>query len=202
MPKLGESQIDFRSVHKECANCGDWLSFGSSREVGRKKYCSAKCKNDAQKGRAPATHTFREGRLCQSCGIDYIAVAKKQKYCSARCNNRMLMRAFSGKRNTLEGHVKRLLVYKPRRHLSLEFILTMFEKQHGRCALTGIEMTWAVGSGRVRTNLSIDRISSDRGYEADNIQLVCRIANLMKNNLEQNEFVGLCRKVAELHNAK
>ena len=62
-------------------------------------------------------------------------------------------------------------------------------------------MTMELGQGSVATNCSIDRIDSMRGYEADNVQLVCRAANVAKSNLATSEFVALCRAVAEVYNA-
>ena len=61
-------------------------------------------------------------------------------------------------------------------------------------------MTWEVLNGKVPTNLSLDRIDSSQGYTEDNVQLVCRIVNIMKNDLSVDEFVGWC-KLIEVHNA-
>lgn len=44
----------------------------------------------------------------------------------------------------------------------------MWNKQKGKCALTGIPMT-VTKSGRTNTNISIDRIDSNKGYTKDNV---------------------------------
>ena len=54
-----------------------------------------------------------------------------------------------------------------------------------------------LADGVVSTNASIDRIDSEIGYVAGNIQLVCRCVNVAKHDLTMNEFVMLCSAVAE-----
>ncbi|UVY48073.1 MAG: hypothetical protein [Bacteriophage sp.] len=44
-------------------------------------------------------------------------------------------------------------------------------------------MTYYFDSGRVPTNLSVDRIDSSLGYIKGNIQLVCMAVNQMKSVL-------------------
>lgn len=102
----------------------------------------------------------------------------------------------------LKSHLKRLLIYKGRKsHLSLEYLLGLYEQQGGLCALTGMKMTWGMGLRYVPTHVSIDRIDSFGSYTPDNVQLVCRIANSMKLNLGQSEFIKLCRKIVERSDA-
>lgn len=49
-----------------------------------------------------------------------------------------------------------------------------------------------IREGRKRTNISIDRIDSAKGYSLDNIQLVCVVINLMKLDMTQAEFTAWC----------
>jgi hypothetical protein len=94
--------------------------------------------------------------------------------------------------------VKRLLQMHDRRlALNDDIIIRMFHAQAGRCALTGVPMTTVCWGGYVATNLSIDRIDSDRGYTEDNIQLVCVAANKMKRDTDQSEFIRWCRMIAD-----
>lgn len=58
-------------------------------------------------------------------------------------------------------------------------------------------MTYLAGSGRVFTNISIDRIDSSVGYVRGNVQFVCDVVNRMKQDLPQNEFMVWCRRVLE-----
>lgn len=103
--------------------------------------------------------------------------------------------------NDVREHLKRLLAYKARRHLSLDYMLELYATQKGRCALSGMPLTARVGEGRVHTNLSIDRIDSAAGYVEGNIWLVCRVVNVMKNALTVDEFRDFCARVTEAANA-
>jgi hypothetical protein len=47
----------------------------------------------------------------------------------------------------------------------------------------------------------VDRIDSTRGYSADNVVTCCEQCNKAKNAWSADEFVAMCRKVAERHPA-
>lgn len=74
-------------------------------------------------------------------------------------------------------------------------VLAQWERQEGRCALTGALMT----HGRKRTGdptqSSIDRIDSEGNYTAVNIHLVCARINLMKADMSVSEFGDWCKRV-------
>lgn len=52
-------------------------------------------------------------------------------------------------------------------------------------------------SGRVPTNLSVDRIDSGLGYIKGNIQLVCMAANQMKSDLTIEQLKYFCKSILE-----
>ena len=84
--------------------------------------------------------------------------------------------------------------------ISLDALELLWQMQNGVCALTGWPMTMELANGVVPTNCSIDRIDSAQGYVVGNVQLVCRAANVAKNNLSADEFVKLCTAVVECSN--
>ena len=63
--------------------------------------------------------------------------------------------------------------------LDINYLLYLWAKQNGKCALTGFAMTHEFFKGRMNTTVSIDRIDSSKGYTRDNVQLVCMVANQM-----------------------
>lgn len=77
--------------------------------------------------------------------------------------------------------------------ISYEYILGLINTQNNKCALTGIQFSETFGP----CYISIDRIDSSKGYTEDNIQLVLALINKMKLNLNQNDFINMCKAVYE-----
>lgn len=77
----------------------------------------------------------------------------------------------------------------------VDFLIAMYKKQHGKCAISGLEMTGKRGKGRYPYNVSIDRIDSSIGYLKSNIQLVCGQVNMMKGTLHTQELITICQNI-------
>ena len=85
-----------------------------------------------------------------------------------------------------------------------EYLIELYEKQKGLCAVSGIEMThlsYATKDTRNKYphNISLDRIDSSKGYVPGNVQLVCCIINYMKWDTDMDVFLDACKRVVE-HN--
>lgn len=79
--------------------------------------------------------------------------------------------------------------------LTLEDIWFLYTLQEGRCALSDIPIGWSeVGS--IHT-ASIDRIDSSKGYLKDNVQLLHKDVNFMKQQYSQEYFIEICRSIAD-----
>jgi hypothetical protein len=82
----------------------------------------------------------------------------------------------------------------------------VFGSQNGRCALTGLELSFAKQSryskqwGRSSGTASLDRKSSDLGYVPGNVWWVHKAVNLMKYRHSTEDFIKWCRLVVE-HNS-
>jgi hypothetical protein len=85
--------------------------------------------------------------------------------------------------------------YRRKVSFTRDDLYDLWVKQKGLCALTGWEMTTRRNTGLSKTNISIDRIDSGRGYELENVQLVCAAANKAKWDLPEDEFLALCKAV-------
>ena len=70
--------------------------------------------------------------------------------------------------------------------------------QRGICKMSGLRMTTAIGGGNDK--VSLDRIDSAQGYIEGNVQFVVAPLNSLKGNLNNNEFIKLCKTVAA-HNS-
>lgn len=79
--------------------------------------------------------------------------------------------------------------------LTIDQVMEVYEAQGGMCAITGVELTHSKHTPQ--TNASIDRIDADRGYERDNIRLVCAVVNIMRNRLTDEELGGWSLRIAK-----
>lgn len=80
--------------------------------------------------------------------------------------------------------------------LSLDDIANVYEKQNRKCALTDLDIEFPNVGSPQKALASIDRIDSSKGYCADNIQLVTRHLNMMKQAYTQEFFIDMCVRVA------
>ena len=103
--------------------------------------------------------------------------------------------------NTLPGRLGKLKQNargsaKKRGHsCTLEYydLRDLWAKQNGLCAYTGWPMELEAKSQRL---VSLERIDNNKGYEIDNILLVCWCANKARSGQTQEEFVEMCKAVA------
>ena len=85
-------------------------------------------------------------------------------------------------------------------------IIELYYKQYGKCALSGQILTKIAleDKGINKYNVSIDRINSSKGYTKDNIQLVGSIINIMKNDIDEKDFILFVSSIVcvDLYNKK
>ena len=84
--------------------------------------------------------------------------------------------------------------------LTIKDLYELWNKQNGKCAISGIDMTTDSYAGRISTNISIDKINPLKGYTKSNIQLVCSAVNMMKGSMDMDEFLFFCKNILEQHN--
>jgi hypothetical protein len=73
-------------------------------------------------------------------------------------------------------------------------LVELYEKQNGKCAVTGRELL----KTRIKAQLdtcSVDRIDSSKDYHLDNIRLITHQANLSKWNGTDDELLSFCKDV-------
>lgn len=81
-------------------------------------------------------------------------------------------------------------------NIDIDFLRELYHKQEGKCAVSGIELTYKRHLGtKVLTNISLDRIDSKKPYTKDNVQFVCVGINLMKNNIDNEEFLNFFNEI-------
>ena len=75
-----------------------------------------------------------------------------------------------------------------------EQLWRLFQKQDGKCALSGLPLSLALHAKDVAT-ASLDRIDNTQGYTLDNVQWVHKDINKAKLDFTQNRFIEICRLV-------
>lgn len=81
--------------------------------------------------------------------------------------------------------------------VSIEFLAELFEKQGHRCAISGIPIVMPNSRVPYVNCASLDRIDSNIGYHADNVQWLDRRVNFMKQRMNDAEFIAMCRIIAK-----
>jgi hypothetical protein len=71
-------------------------------------------------------------------------------------------------------------------------ILSLWNKQQGKCFYTYENMTHDTGSNSM---VSIDRLDSSKGYSIGNVCLTIWEVNRMKNNIDFDRFITICRNI-------
>lgn len=158
--------------NRSCGVCGTKMGY----EQRHREFCSHKCANTAM-------HRRRGGLACnKACGVcNHVFMAKSAEvYCSTECRIAARTRAFVARSENVRDYTRRMLGHHYRKHITIEYILNMYEAQGGRCAITGDVMTFPSLKGVVNTNMSLDKIDPKGGYMDGNMQLVTTAANFME----------------------
>ncbi len=80
----------------------------------------------------------------------------------------------------------------------------MGEAQQGICSYTGWKMVLSETSSQYNREAnarnpkraSLDRIDSTKGYIKDNVQFVCHMANVARNEYSHEQMIEFCRAIA------
>ena len=86
--------------------------------------------------------------------------------------------------------------------ITLDYLMELWDKQKGMCALSGIEMTFELKMGRTHTNVSIDKIDRTKGYTVGNVQLVCMACNQIKSDMTEEAMYYFCKNIVEQYENK
>lgn len=76
-----------------------------------------------------------------------------------------------------------------------KYVWELFEKQSGKCALSGMDITFPKKHNDKSWTASLDRIDSSKGYEKGNVQWVHKDINMMKRNYSQDYFIKMCKLI-------
>ena len=124
------------------------------------------------------------------------------------CSTCLITQRNKNRSKTPEAYLRHLYSHlKHSRHASVkglvweievEDLLNVWDEQQGRCALTGLLMTYHKdGQGKKDLNASIDRIDPQVWYIPSNIQLVCSRVNILKHSLSEDLLYWWAKNIVE-----
>lgn len=124
-------------------------------------------------------------------------IPKEKRYHLDNLNSSNRLDEFS----KFRSHFRRLKNRKHKIELTLEDLKEQWEKQDGKCPLTGwnlfLDRTTKTqrGNEKIINLASLDRIDPKRGYEKDNIRWICVIANYARNNYTDDDVIKFAKAV-------
>ena len=132
----------------------------------------------------PLTRGKYRKRTCRPCSL-----AKQASYKSNSPENYLASRL--GRQNKAVSKVEVKITKTDLREL--------WERQKGKCAVTGLHMTYRPKAMRESTglNASVDRIDSSDIYRQGNVRLVCSRVNIMKGAAEDTDLLWWCKQIIE-----
>lgn len=156
---------------------------------------------------------YRYNPRCQVCH-NYISVLRLSNLCRS-CEEARKVKRKAEKKQYLSGIDAGLIVVLKRRitqsmqrsfnrerniekgHLTITYMLGLYDKQGGRCALSGRNLSLGtIIQGKYEPNvLSLDRIDPTKGYIEGNIQLTTSQANMAKGQCTNKGFLDFCKDV-------
>ena len=112
-------------------------------------------------------------------------------------------------RKTLRGYLQALMYNSKLNgkkrglewNLDVDVLMDLWIEQQGKCALTGVQMTYGTpesGQASCWSNVSIDRIDSGAGYVVGNIQLVTQRVNRVKTDLSMDDLIVVCKQILDV----
>ena len=166
---------------------------------GMVKTCSAEC-SDAFTKRRKREYILSDRQKWRDYNRRYYKENRERCLASSeRCRQRERLKIENQPSKRLDILVRSCRLSAKRKGLTFEIDRNTIEKaiilQGGVCALTKMPFDWKFG-GEHRANPhapSVDRMDSRAGYAPDNIQVVCYIVNLAKNEYPVSLFGEMCR---------
>jgi hypothetical protein len=173
-----------------CSNCGkevEKLATEIKRQKKRGKkffYCDLKCA-----GKSNCSH------LEQYRNTD--SILRIQQYKKHKDE-------FSQFRYHLNNAKKRAKRYKRECDIDLDYLKNIWDKQSGKCAVTGLQMLEKfIHTKKNRTDknpyqASLDRIDNSKGYIKGNVRYVCLMFNIARNDFSDEQVLEFCNNVANI----
>lgn len=145
------------------------------------------------------------------CGNTVVVAAttlvnKHKTHCGCVRYVSNLSRAWRGNGDVSGGYWSSLRNSASKRHIafeiSVEYGYNLFLSQNRKCALSGLPLSFGDPSlprseRKKDQTASLDRIDSTLGYVEGNVQWVHKRVNAMKMDMDEKDFIEMCRLIVE-----
>ena len=159
--------------------------IGRNRHNQPEFLCRCECGNE-KKIRSDSITTGHT----KSCGCDVIKNGRKNRKCAVGDIPNSFWNKF------YNGAILRGKEWS----ITPEYLWETYKNQNGRCAISGVELSF--DKGKVRGNASLDRIDNSKGYIEGNIWIISKTLNLMKGELDLNLFIHTMKTVVRYQDNK
>lgn len=89
----------------------------------------------------------------------------------------------------------------PKSDLTVDYLVSLYEKQGGKCHYTGQQIFFGLGRGHAEPNsASLDRLVPALGYTVGNVAWCSYRINTMKGNLSEADFYDEIERILQLAN--
>ncbi len=186
-------------INRRCFACGkekplDEFHLAKRGKAGRAskcKECISEWHSANYRKKVLADPDFMKANCDKAKGV-YAAMTPEDK--------KGLMRKISERRTLLPNaalskNLRRALRRRPtENHVTLDELLAIWNDQSGKCAVSGIVMTWGQGAYKA-TSMSIDRIDCEQGYTRENVRLVCFQVNAFRGRWSDAEMLVMAKAI-------
>jgi hypothetical protein len=155
--------------------------------------CVCQCGNTVDRDISQVISRQNNG-VIQSCGC-YLKVQQKVKSIG-----RPLQERFG---RYFKQCIRQSSVRGYKFNLTMDDLITLYDKQGGKCALSGIRVVLPLCWHKKEENrCSLDRVDSSKHYEIGNVQWVYYPLNRLKNKFKEVEFFRWCAMITDYQRLK
>lgn len=181
------------NFHTTCRDCEDRIKLNTEWKDGKLLcHICGEYKEPSEFTYAGANkYTLRQNKECRcnSCKLEQRKAAIATYDNDVKLEKVLQARWLAAKSRAIDKSIPFTI--------TKEDLLTVWKAQNGKCAISGLDMTYELGEGRIYTNVSIDQIMPSKGYTIDNIQLVCMAVNQLKSDLDMDTILILCSAIVD-----
>jgi len=141
---------------------------------------------------------------CKDCWNSYTRKKSKEPKYRARRKISLDVRKSKSPRDALRCSLynRSIRINSNEPSITLDELMDLFQQQKGKCALSGITMTWGNGKNTknyrpLPTSMTMDRIDPPKGYVSKNIRLVCHCFHSMRGQMSDTEMYEMMRRALQ-----